>query len=622
MQDQPIESECQLIESPVVESFQTDNNLQQEQQQQQEEELDKEPVEVEERHIVDDIEKDLQLEVETEDTNEMDSQLNPDAKEFVPLSPVRNEFASPPPGMENGKSPFVNQILSGFSDPVVSQSPRKGEAPVMEDVQIPEEKEFDKEADARAHEVNLLEENFQRIESPQEQEEMNLKEAMQTDDKLEQGYKDDSQVFFEEEKIQTGEEYKVLESSFDQYSNGFQSKIDDPMNRSFYEGRDNDILADPAKSVLNTTQPLSDDDLHQEQKQEDVEKSPPEEEVVSQVEEIDFLGSSMEPVVEQIKIVHQYETMQEKEPQISQMESSDNFEAEKFVEEIKGINESFNKYVDTELSPTVVKDVSHEIENVEETIFATHSPMKTMENTSLDTFITQTSTVSDIEVAAETQQSLIEEFENQPEQNEFKENILEGIESVIQQQELIPTMEAPAHEVTPPLVEDKSPTPQEESPLIETAITEEPQKKEEEETKIESKTEEIVAATVATAAVAATAIAATKKSSTTAAKKPEAKKVGDAKSKAPVKPAEVKKTEAKPKTTSVAKPPAAKPPVSKAQAPSKPATTTAASRPKTATTIPPVKKAPLSSAKPAETKPAPKTTVAPKRPVTSAPTTK
>jgi len=80
-------------------------------------ESDKDSVQ-EKEHVLDDIEKDLQLEVETDQSNGMDFQLNPDAKEFVPLPPVRNEFQSPPP-TENDKSPFVNQLLSGFSDNVV-----------------------------------------------------------------------------------------------------------------------------------------------------------------------------------------------------------------------------------------------------------------------------------------------------------------------------------------------------------------------------------------------------------------------------------------------------------------------------------------------------------------------
>lgn len=641
-----VQDQDHLIESPI--EVETDKDILQEKV---------EPVE-EERHVLDDIEKDLQLEVDSEDTNDMDSQLNPEAKEFVPLSPVRNEFSSPPP--ENVRSPFINQILSGLGDAVVSQSPRKGDIPVMEDVQVPEENVFEKEADERAHEINLLDDNFQRIESPQE--ELNLKEAMQTDDKLEQGYKDDSQGFFEEEKIQTGDEYKELESSFDQYSNGFQSKIDDAMNRSFYEGRDNDILADPAKSILNTTQPLSDDEdsqvikqqAQQQQKEEEIAsknnvEDEPKPVVEVEKEEIDFLGSCLEPVKEQINLVNEFETLVlEKEP-ISQMESSDNFEAEKFVEEIKGINENFNKYVDTELSPTIPEAVSNVIQTVEETIFATHTSMKPIEDTNLDTFIIETSHVSNLEDITEQKQLIEEEMNIQEEEIqpeiEIKENIPEVIEQQVQQEELIPTMEAPAHEVTPPPVELPVQEPFVEEKIVEAVseilesekVVEKPQ----EDAKIEPKVEEIAAAaSIGIAAAAIGAAAVSKKPSTTSTKKPEAKKVTDVKAKAPSKPADVKKTDLKPKTapTKAAGPLTAKPPASKPAPitrPSSSSTITASARPKSTTTLPPVAKkpSPISSStpKPTEVKPpkadAPKTarpaSTLTKRPVTaSAPATK
>ncbi|KAL7041952.1 hypothetical protein ACKWTF_000968 [Chironomus riparius] len=635
-----VQDQEQLVESSI--EIETDKDIL---------EAKIEPVE-EERHVLDDIEKDLQLEVDSEDTNDMDSQLNPEAKEFVPLSPVRNEFSSPPP--ENIRSPFINQILSGLGDAVVSQSPRKCDIPVMEDVQIPEENVFDQEADERAHEINLMGDNFQRIESPQE--ELNLKEAMQTDDKLEQGYKDDSQVFFEEEKIPTGDEYKELESSFDQYSNGFQSKIDDAMNRSFYEGRDNDILADPAKSILNTTQPLSDDEDSQANKKQEKEEIVIENNIVEQEqpnqvvdEEIDFLGSSLEPVKEQINIVDQFETLlMEKEP-ISQMESSDNFEAEKFVEEIKGINENFNKYVDTELSPTIPEAVSNVIQTVEETIFATHTSMKPIEETILDTFITETSQVSNLEFITEHKQFIDEELEIQQEiqqdiqpEIEIKENIPEVIEQV-QQEELIPTMEAPAHEVSPPPVESPVQEPiVEEKPLeIVSETIQEPEKvveQPQEDAKIESKVEEIVAAAsvgIAAAAIGTAAIV-SKKPSTNSIKKPDAKKVTDIKAKVPSKPAEIKKTtDLKPKTaTTKPSPTTAKPPISK-PAPARPTSSlTAAARPKSASTLPPIAKkltpTSTSTPKPMEAKPkadAPKparpASTLTKRPtISSAPATK
>lgn len=188
-------------------------------------------------------------------------------------------------------------------DAVVAQSPRKGESSMMEeDISIPTEKDFDNEAESRPHEINAFENGiFQRAESP---EHLNLKEAMQQDDKLEQEYKDEAaQPFFEEVKQQAGEEYKVLESSFSEYSNGFQSMID-PMSRSFYEGRDDgDILTAAARTsdVLNSVQPI--------------------------------------PTFE--------------DENAFDLGASGDFVAEQIVEEIKGASVEQDKYIDQGLSPTL-----------------------------------------------------------------------------------------------------------------------------------------------------------------------------------------------------------------------------------------------------------------------------
>lgn len=619
------EEEEQLsLESPLTE---TDKDFEQE----------KEPIVVveEEGQVIDEIEKDLQLRIDTEEADEMESQLNPDAKEFVPLSPTRNEFQSPPPGLvENGKSPFVNPIFSNFSDAVVSQSPRKNDALIMEDVLIPEENDFDKEANQRPHEVNLLEENFQRIGSPDE---LNLKESMQVDDKLEQEYKDDSQnVTFEEEKQQHGDDYKVLESSFEQYSNGFQNKIDDPMNRSFYEGRDSDILADPAKNVLNTTQPLPDADDVEEPS---VEKHHVEINGLSN-KELDFLGGSGEPVFEKVDVSNNFASDVSALSFNHQMESSDNFEVEKFVEEIKGVDENFK---DVGLSPTIPEfattapdfAATNEIQTVEETIFATHSPMKIIQDESLDTFIVNTSTVSNMEEITPPQaaEQLIE-----VQQTQITENIPEGIElsqalEKVKKPQVVEEMSQQKEEV----LEERPAVPIQETPEPEAEkIVEIPQ----EDAKIEPKTEVIAAAAVAIAAVAGVGVSAVtkKKSSTAVPSKPDAKKVL---SKTAPKATDAKKAEVKPKAP-ISKPSSA--PISKtasktstmATKPTVPSSASAAPRPKpSSTTLPPPIKRPSAITKTstapkttdASTKPVPAsrttsltttTTAAPRRPVTSA----
>lgn len=365
----------------------------------------------EERQFQDELEKDLQLSIETEEFDEM-SQLNPEAKEFVPVSPTRSNGPLSPP--LNGTMNPVNPLLGNFvEDTVVSQSPRKGESPLMEDIYVPTEKDFDIEAQSRPHEINQFVENgiFLRTESP---EALNLKESMQEDDKLEQGYKDEAQAFFEEEKQQTGEVYQVLESSFTEYSNGFQNAIDDSMNRSFYEGRDNgDILIDAPRNpdVLNSVQPIPtfDDEQPEADHQEfTTEKDAPEADwnielkLQETADELamatGLLGAVLSPAIEA---------------------SSDNFKAERFVEEIKSVNQEFDKYVDQELSPTLPDLSLNIIQAVEEIVVID----KALDQV-LDSIVSEASNIEvpQIEVAPE-------EFKEIPEVNEPPPTPATGIEN-------------------------------------------------------------------------------------------------------------------------------------------------------------------------------------------------
>lgn len=311
----------------------------------------------EERHVQDEVEKDLQLSVETEDFDEM-SQLNPDAKEFVPVSPTRSIGPMSPPLNGNAINTLLNNFVAA-EEAVVSQSPRKGDALLMEDdhILIPSEKEFDSEAETRPHEINVFAENgFQRIESP---ELLNLKESMQKDDKLEQEYKDEAQPFFEEEKV-NGNEYKVLESSFSEYSNGFQNDINsDPMSRSFYEGRDNgDILTASARNsdILNSVQPIPTfEDEQPEADHQMTENETPE-------SDWNVIANVAEEKAAEVAIATGLLGLAPTQA----MDSSDHFEAEQFVEEIKSANSEFNKYVDQGLSPTLPEVSFNTIQAVEE----------------------------------------------------------------------------------------------------------------------------------------------------------------------------------------------------------------------------------------------------------------
>lgn len=288
--------------------------------------FEQEKEEPEERQAQDAVEKGLQLSIETgEDFDEMSTQLNPDAKEFIPISPTRgsNGMMSPP------LNPILNHIT--IEDAVVAQSPRKGDYQPMEDLLVPSELDFGTEANARPHEVDL--------ETP---ELLNLKESMQQDDKLEQEYKDDTQVFVEEVKQQTGDEYQVLEKSFNEYSNGFTNVIDDPMNRSFYEGRDNGDILTTQIDILNSVQPIpAFEDDQQEAEQQDK-------------PEAELTGS------------HEWGLTNNGQGAV--MDASDNFEAERFVEEIKSAGAGdFDKYVDQGLSPTLPEFSPNTIQTVEET---------------------------------------------------------------------------------------------------------------------------------------------------------------------------------------------------------------------------------------------------------------
>lgn len=385
-----IEHQQTPVESPLAES-ETIKDFEQEKE------------EPEERHAQDAIEKDLQLSIETgEDFDEMSTQLNPDAKEFIPISPTRSSGMMSPP-----LNPVLNSIA--LEDAVVSQSPRKGEYQPMEDVLIPSELDFDNEADARPHEVE------NNVESP---EILNLKESMQQDDKLEQEYKDEAQVFLEEVKQQAGEEYQVLEKSFNEYSNGFQSIIDDPMNRSFYEGRDNgDILTAPT-DLLNSVQPIPtfEDDQPEADHQTESEKP-----------EADLAGS------------HEWGFTNNAPTAAATMEASDNFEAERFVEEIKSAHASdFDKYVDQGLSPTLPEFSQNTIQTVQETIIVENqSVQQLVQDSSYDTFITDTSLMGNIELPETSE--IVQEIE-----------IPADIPEVPEIQEPPPT---PAVEVSEPKIE-------------------------------------------------------------------------------------------------------------------------------------------------------------------------
>lgn len=123
----------------------------------------------------------------TED-DDMESQLNPDAKEFVPTSPIRSTPISP---FNNGGS--VLQVIN--NDRILAQSPRKNGSTPMENIEMPSEDDFINDIEKRPADVDdgtNLDNSFTEFKRPgssssaNSYEELNLKEAKQVDEKIQE----------------------------------------------------------------------------------------------------------------------------------------------------------------------------------------------------------------------------------------------------------------------------------------------------------------------------------------------------------------------------------------------------------------------------------------------------
>lgn len=160
-----------------------DDNLQKQQQQ------------LEEKHILtgDNIANKTIDNIEDLDDDDMASQLNPDAKEFVPTSPIRSAPLSPfgnNNGVGNGGLLHVDHLL--VNDRILAQSPRKNGTTQMDIIDIPSESEFDNEISKRPadiHDGDNLDNSFTEYKRPESsssqcsEEELNPKEAMNIDEK-------------------------------------------------------------------------------------------------------------------------------------------------------------------------------------------------------------------------------------------------------------------------------------------------------------------------------------------------------------------------------------------------------------------------------------------------------
>lgn len=187
---------------------------------------------------------------------EMASKLNPEAKEFVPVSsPTRSNPTSP---VANAPSTVPNSFLMLDDDTVVAQSPKKSTT-TMDNIDVPAEDDFQNEMNNRPHELEKPSEyvngnadvsarSHSPISEPSYQE-LNLKEAMQADEKLEHDYNDEKQVLTGDSPSDIPNEQNIL---------NVRNKEQDPMNMSFYEGRDEALLSN--SDELNKVHMLPEDE--------------------------------------------------------------------------------------------------------------------------------------------------------------------------------------------------------------------------------------------------------------------------------------------------------------------------------------------------------------------------
>lgn len=207
------------------------------------------------------------LEIEVDDMMNP-TNLNPEAKEFVPISPTRTTDSTSP--FSNGEGIIRNMNHLIDSDSVVAQSPRKGDFSIMDDnITLPSENEFDHEVSKRPHETQIGVNG--RGESPGSIsfEELNTKEKMQKDDKLDFELKDELEVKDGQSDVSStlavfgDETIEDLQPDFHFEQLSSLPKLDDAMSRSFMEGRDTNILSENACDLLNKVQdlPLFEDEM-------------------------------------------------------------------------------------------------------------------------------------------------------------------------------------------------------------------------------------------------------------------------------------------------------------------------------------------------------------------------
>lgn len=191
------------------------------------------------------------------------SQLNPDAKEFVPTSPSPTN-TTPINSIDiSGVVANMATLRLNLGDDLVSQSPRKGTENALVDVPVPEENDFLSDITQRPADLDstVMSDRPGSSSSQCSYQEMNLKEAMHGDEKQE--YAPDvlntpDQVAFELNTANGDHEefISILNKSM---------RNQDVMNASFYNDGTSDSN-NPFKVDLNAVHrlPTSDDENEEE----------------------------------------------------------------------------------------------------------------------------------------------------------------------------------------------------------------------------------------------------------------------------------------------------------------------------------------------------------------------
>lgn len=208
----------------------------------------------------------MEQSVQNNDYEAIPSQLNPEAKEFVPtfetnmLSPI-SPSDTPLTTLNDeelerdyfGQAPSAVPRLFIPVDDFVAQSPRKGRGDNMDTIFVPAVQEFEEEADQRPHEleandqINNLDEN---ILNPNKDYQDNSNDLIVSQDSQFETESD----FIDNSLIDHGPETLVDlvgDIIAEQQSVGPSEKDNDPMNQSIYVTNEEAI-----ENVLNSVQPI------------------------------------------------------------------------------------------------------------------------------------------------------------------------------------------------------------------------------------------------------------------------------------------------------------------------------------------------------------------------------